>query len=344
MPWVVEQAKLKSTCEACRRAIPKGEWRFGKNHGEARWFHLRCGSRGAPEMFPPFAKQVQQILSAKPDESRPLTEVERAMVAKFDGKGLPVLADWLTSKGDPWGELITLRLAGEDELAIEHFDAHRESLVGDLPAEDLDWCDGVVTRVMLDGTGAALKKKLEALFQHRTAARLDTLDVYSRALEPSMLELISRRAPSTLVWLTLTGSASQLERLALPELQQLRLELNVEALSGLVKAKLPKLRSLILQPSKPLPVPFLEQLVKSPLFAQLTHFEFDEDGPAGSALTDAGLLVLLGAKTSHLKTTYVELAGRNLTPAQKALAQKKFAKSNATFFRDPADEPEFDEF
>ena len=63
MPWVVEQAKLKSTCETCRRAIPKGEWRFGKNHGEARWFHLRCGSRGAPEMFPPFAKQVQQILT-----------------------------------------------------------------------------------------------------------------------------------------------------------------------------------------------------------------------------------------------------------------------------------------
>lgn len=343
MPWVVEQAKTKSSCKQCYRPIPKGDWRFGKNHGEARWFHLRCGAAGAPQMFPPFAQQVREILGRLPDESRPLTEVERAMVAKFDGQGLPVLADWLTSRGDPWGELITLRLAGEDALAIEHFDRHLDSLVGDMPGDDLDWCDGVVSRARLDGKGPALVKKLDTVLTHRTAARLDTLEVVSKTIDAAFFELLSKKAPPTLVWLNVIGAAKGLERLELPNLEQLRLELNVEDVPGLLKAKLPGLRSLVLQTRKPLPATFVEQLVASPLFARLAHFEIDEDGPVGGTLNDAGLIALLGGKTSHLKTTYVELAGRTLTEDQKALAQKKFAKTNAAFLANPPEEPEFDE-
>ncbi|MDP2270113.1 MAG: hypothetical protein Q8N23_09900 [Archangium sp.] len=295
-------------------------------------------------MFPPFAAQVQAILGAKPDESRPLSEVERAMVAKLDGKGLPVLADWLISKGDPWGELITLRLSGEDDLAVEHFDTHLESLVGDMPGEDLSWLQGVVSRADLDGSGPGLRKKLEAVLTHRTASRLDTLDIYSTALEPALVTLLSEKAPASLTSLTLRGRAAGLEHLSLPRLEALRLELNPEAMAGLLKATLPKLRALTLQTTKkPLPVAFVEGLITSRLFARLEHLEFEEAGPVGSSLDDAGLRVLLGADTSRLKSTYVELAGRNVTPEQKKAAQKKFAKTNAVFLKNPPEEPEFDE-
>ncbi|MFT3714156.1 MAG: hypothetical protein QM817_41365 [Archangium sp.] len=346
MPWVVEQAKLKSTCEECHRPISKGDWRFGKNGAKARWFHLRCGSRGAPQMFPPFAAQVKKLLAGQPDESRPLSEVERSMVAKFDSQGLPVLADWLTSKGDPWGELITLRLAGEDELAVEHFDRHRDSLLGDMPADELDWCDGVVSRACVVGSGPAFLESLQALLSWRTAARVDTLGLVGKAIDVEALKLLSTRAPSTLAWLMIDGStsASALEALSLPHLERLRLVVNVESLPGLLKARLPKLRQLVLQSRKPLPVPFLEALVSSRLFSQLKHFEIEEDGPVGGTLDDAGFRVLLDAKTSHLDTTYVELAGRALTPEQKALAKKKFGPSNARFLKNPPEEPEFDEF
>ncbi len=158
------------------------------------------------------------------------------------------------------------------------------------------------------------------------------------------MTLLSEKAPASLTSLTLRGRAAGLERLSLPQLKALRLELNPESMAGLLKATLPNLRALTLQTTKkPLPVAFVDELITSRLFARLEHLEFDEDGPVGSSLDDAGLFVLLGADTSRLKSTYVELAGRNVTPEQKKAAQKKFGKTNAVFLKNPPEEPEFDE-
>ncbi|MFT3714155.1 MAG: hypothetical protein QM817_41360 [Archangium sp.] len=344
MPWVVEQAKNAATCDECRWLIEKGEWRFGKNGSKARWFHLKCGARGAPQMFPPFAKRVQELIGSAPDQSRPLTEVERAKVVKFNDDGLPVLADWLTQEGDPWGELITLRLAKKHEASVDHFHAHLDSLVGEMPTDDLQWRDGVVVEAAVSGKGAALKNDLDAVLTHRTAARLESLDVHSSAFDATLAKLLSQKAPTTLTHFSLRGSASGLEHLALPSLEWLSLELNADAMPALLHAKLPKLRALVLSSRKPLAIPFLEALVVSPLYAQLTHFEINEEHVIGGTISDPGIMVLANAKTSHLKVTWVELAGRNLTPEQRKQADKAFGKSNARYLKLKKREPKFDEF
>lgn len=336
MPWVLEQAMTQAVCRKCRRPVKKGHWRFGKKGRNGHWFHLDCAAAGAPVMFPPFAKRAKELMGEEQDFNGSFTEADRAMAAKLAGEGLPVLADWLTSRGDPWGELITLRLAGAEQLAIEHFDTHRKSLVGELPIRDVEWQSGVVTSALLMRTGTNLIAPLRALMSHRTASLLERLELRVNAIGPEALKLLSR-APATMVDLSIQSQgASGLEHLDLPELESLELALNSQAMPGLLSSKLPKLRWLALDARKPLTLSFVRDLAASRLFAGLSHFS------VGECLTDEGLMVLVDAKPKHLRTTWVELDHRALTAEQRRRANAVFKKSNARLLKVRAPSPDRD--
>jgi uncharacterized protein (TIGR02996 family) len=81
---------------------------------------------------------------------------EAALVAAVvadpdDAGGFLVYADFLQSRGDPRGELITLMHAGEDKLADKLLRAHKAKWIGRLesPSIKLDWRLGFVDQVKL---------------------------------------------------------------------------------------------------------------------------------------------------------------------------------------------------
>jgi hypothetical protein len=349
--WRIEQASLgTSSCRECGKPIKKGEWRFGKTVNEPRWFHLRCAERGAPVVFPPFAKQAKAILGDRAEVRRPLTEVDRATVGAARKDSLPVLADWLQAKGDPWGEFIALRLARRHEAAVEFFDEHLESLLGDLNPDDVQWMDGVIHTVSLSGNTAGFAKHFEALFTQRTAARLVSLDVYSK-LDAKHLRLLSQKAPATLTSLRLQKEASGLEVLALPSLETLTLELPEPQFAGLLKAKLPNLRTLRLTSRRPLSADFVAGLMECPWFSHLERLEFDELGGVSGTLSNDGLRVLMAQskRLAHLKFTWVALTDRLAMSAdEQKQARALFTRRNARLLkldsRERDADPGFDPF
>lgn len=111
-----------------------------------------------------------------------------------------VYADYLQSKGDPRGELITLQHAGKTDAAKAHFEKHRDAILGPLKnytktfdgenAEAFQWKLGFIqsARLSYDSNSAddvkvegdeeiALEKGLAALLRHPCGLLLETLVV-----------------------------------------------------------------------------------------------------------------------------------------------------------------------
>jgi len=334
--WRIESSKTGGRCLACDGKINKGEHRFG-TPTKTRWFHLRCAAEGAPKAFPPFAKQAATLLSKAPPKPPEVSKAALARLLAVDGDGaLEVLSDFLQTAGDPWGELIALRLAGEHDAALAHLDEHRASLYGGLGPGCCSWRDGVIVAAHFSGQPAALEKQLDRLAALRTAGRLSSLELEG-TFSPALLRKVVATVPPSLEHLELRGHPSGLEVLDLPRLRSLRVSIPFEAtvrirlgpppeLDGLVEARLPALRVLRLTTHRPVSLAFLEKLLASKLLARLEWLDFDDESPSLRTLDDAGLRLLLAQKKrlAHIKALWVERAGRKLTPAEAAAAQAFF--------------------
>jgi hypothetical protein len=335
--WRIEATKQDSRCVGCGGRIVRGAWRFG-TPTKTRWFHLECGAEGAPVVFPPFAARAASLLKkAMPAATRvaPHADLVRALATPGDD-ALQVLADLLQSSGDPWGELIALRLQGEDELAAEHLRKHHGSLYGELLRRDVSWRNGVIVRASFSGKPVALTKGLDRVAATRTAGRLEDLQLESASIDAEVLRRVSAAAPN-LQRLELSGHVTGLEVLDLPRLHTLRLTVPFDAslrlragphaeVDGLFVAKLPSLRALRLTTHLPLTLPFLERLLASSLLKQLEWLDFEDESNLMRTLDDAGLRYLLAGKKQlqHVKAMWVERSGRALAPKDLAAAHAFF--------------------
>ncbi|MDP1824089.1 MAG: hypothetical protein Q8L48_12630 [Archangium sp.] len=335
--WRIEATRQDSRCVGCGGRIVRGAWRFG-TPTKTRWFHLECAAEGAPVVFPPFAAQAASLLKkAKPVGAReaPRADLVRALATPGDD-ALPVLADLLQSCGDPWGELIALRLQGEDELAAEHLRKHQVSLYGELLRRDVAWRNGVIVSAWFNGKPAALSKGLDRLAATRTAGRLEDLKLEGPTIDAEVLRKVSAAAPN-LQRLELSGAVAGLEALELPALHTLRLKVPFGAslrlragphaeVDGLWVAKLPSLRALRLTTHLPLTIAFLDRLLASSLLKQLEWLDFEDESNLMRTLDDAGLRYLLAGKKQlqHVKAMWVERSGRALAPKELAAAHAFF--------------------
>jgi hypothetical protein len=208
--WRIEQASRAATCLGCFKAIPREAWRFG-TPAKTRWFHLHCAAEGAPKVFPPFAAQAEVLLAKgaapKPGGARELTRRELESLLQVPGDdALDVLCDALQEQGDPWGELIRLRIEGDDDAANTHFRRHVKSLLGGIGAGEVMWRNGVMVDAYFTGKTAHLAERIERLGALRTAGRLEYLQLEG-VVDGAVFALISKVAP-TLQRLTLVGHAS----------------------------------------------------------------------------------------------------------------------------------------
>jgi hypothetical protein len=288
--WRIERARSsKSKCRVCARAIAEGEQRFGQDEKNATWFHLGCAAEGAPRAAKPFAAQIARALnrpkaaSKTAAPSKPPPNIVAALAANLDDRdALTVLADWLQSNADPWGELIALELAGRPVEAQAHFKQHAADLTGGFAASSIEWKHGCIWSADAGSKSAAKAASLVSdLFAVRTTALLQRLLVTRST--PQLFEMISRRAPPSLRQLAIELPADGLDALALPQVDRLDVRLR-GPLAGsdhdLLKAKLPGLRHLRIEGKggdagmlgtgpAVLSVAFLEALFASPLLRQL---------------------------------------------------------------------------
>ena len=356
--WKIETSKRPSRCLACWHPIRAGEFRFGTSV-KTRWFHLGCADEGAPQVFPPFAKQAAALMKkVAPPQLGAIGKEKLAAMREIPGDvSLEVLTDLLLENGDPWGELISLRVRGEEELAIEHLLRHRESLYGKLKRSEVQWRDGLIVSAELTGPDRRLPGKLEQLAQTRTASRLTSLTIEG-VVNAALLDQVSRTVGPTLERLTLVGPATGFEALACPRLESLRLSVPfgaslrlrpgpAPALEGLLQAKLPALKVLRLTTHRPLSLPFLEALLDSKLLTRLEQLDLEDESNLMRTLDDAGLRLLLARKRSlgHVKAMWVERAGRALLKSELAAANTFFeARGQRALKRNRAEDHEvFDE-
>ena len=297
-------------------------------------------------MFKPFAKEGAKLLgaSAGPTAQVPASELKAALEATGDD-ALAVLADLLQSAGDPWGELIALRLAHEDDLAEQHFRRHIVSLQGGLQHRDLGWRHGVVAEAFFKGTTAQLRAHLDALSKLRTAGRIEVLTL-SGGVGREVLEALSSWSPKSLQSLELGGEVSGLDALSLPNLERLKLDLNT-TVQGLTGAKLPRLRHLWIRTRKAIRAEALTALLDWPTLRQLRRLDFDEHSTQVRTLDDAGVAALLAAapRLKQLKALWVELANRALLPAAQRVATSFLAPRSKRALKEDERAPEqwFDE-
>lgn len=297
-------------------------------------------------MFKPFAKEGAKLLGAGagPTAQLSTSELKAALEATGDD-ALSVLADLLQSAGDPWGELIALRLAEEDDLAEQHFRRHIVSLQGGLPHRDLGWRHGVVAEASFRGTTGQLRAHLDALSKLRTAGRIEVLSL-SGSVGRQVLEALSSWAPKSLRSLELDGEVLGLDALALPNLEHLQLDLNT-TVQGLTAAKLPRLSHLWIRTRKAIRAEVLTELLEWPTLRKLRRLDFDEHSTQVRTLDDAGVAALLAAapRLTPLKALWVELANRALSPAVQRAATSFLAPRRKRALKEDerAPEPWFDE-
>lgn len=287
MAWRIEQAKSdRSSCRFCNKRIAKGEHRFGNDELTSDWYHLACAPEGKPRAFKPFAAEAAKLASptvAKPapkaeGSSRNL-ELEAKLAADpADRATRAVFADWLQSRGDPWGELIALELAGKKTEAKRLLKQHAEALTGGFGARGLTWKRGFIDDIVVDGSLKSAKVSLPGLLGIRTAFLTRRLRV---ALSPDaeLVRAIAQHAPKGLrdlfIWLS-----PAVDELALPSIEKLTLmvqrdrPVGADALRTLfLGARLPKLRRLGFFQA-PLSVDFLRALVESTLCRRLEWLAF----------------------------------------------------------------------
>jgi hypothetical protein len=271
------------------------------------------------------------------------TELGPAMAADSP-HALAVLSDLLTSNGDPWGDLIALRLRDDDATRVLR--EHCESLCGDFTKTELFFEYGVVARVVLRGDGPQLIRKLEKLIALRTTGRIEEL-VLDGPVDAKHLAKVRAWNPPLLYSLRLRGKVVGLETLALPRLARLDLEVS-NPVAPLLEAKLPALRVLRFKTPSALPLPAVHALLGSKLITQLTRLDFDGGRLTNQTLSDAGVLALLEHPKAlkGLKSCWVELAGRGLTEPQraavKALLGPRLARGMKAVGADLTDDRRFD--
>ncbi len=322
--WRVEIAPRASACHECTGPIRKGEHRFGARSPKPKWFHLRCAKRGAPVVFRPFEAKVQALLAQAKRPGESLAADDRPFADALGEGSLEVLADRLQTRGDPWGELIALRLAKKHAAAIELYDSNEASFTGDLRASELFWRDGVIAAAVVEGR--ELASKLEELLSLRTASRLETLVVRGE-LTAEVASLLNRHAPKTFTHLWVRGRLTGLAGLELPQLDRLTVHTSANQLGGLFTCRLPSLRELRLTARPALTTAFLSELLEWPTFARLRRLDFEDDTTAYPTLDRAGLVWLTerAQALKHLKVVWLELAGRDLDAKDLTAAKAAFA-------------------
>lgn len=145
-------------------------------------------------------------------------ELEAVIEANPDDEdGYYVYGDWLSTEGDPRGELIALHAAqlrkpGDKALGKEierHIDAHKAELLGELTklkASDLElhWHLGFVRHAKLHIVPHEVKAALHTLLDHPSLRFLQVLSVakltFGSSLDPSVVvsELLALKKPKTL--------------------------------------------------------------------------------------------------------------------------------------------------
>lgn len=334
----------RSSCRQCGKLIAKDEYRFGQDTFNATWFHLKCAEAGRPRAWKPFANKIPADAKAAmtkadapakkkktPDRN---AELERKLIADPDDeKTRLVFADWLQSKGDPWGELLSLVHAGKEKEARKHFKEHSADLTGGFAPRLLTWRRGFI-----DGVGFEAKKPAQAakLFEELLGVRTAMLLRYAGfPVEPdhALIEVISRRAPPTLTGLFL-WIGDGVGEIAVPSLRDLTIMVNRQIAPGqlstlLSAAKVPKLARLTLygtgnQEARLLSTGFLEELARSTLLKQLDMLEVTQ-----GLLDEAGANTILAnrAAFAHLRAFNLRNCGA------EALLQKTFAKQMEAGFR-----------
>ncbi|MGC4119860.1 MAG: hypothetical protein QM765_35845 [Myxococcales bacterium] len=189
MAYRIEQAKTgRSACRECGRTIEQGSWRFGSDDGTlSRWFHLPCAAQSNLRSFKPFRDEAAKLLSAPANAATAAEprlavaarnpDLEKAVLEKPESaEALSVLADWLQTRGDPWGELIALTLAGKEREARKVMKEHQALLTGGLPPKFFVWHRGLIVRASLEARKIPhIVAQLETLFSLRTAFALRIL-------------------------------------------------------------------------------------------------------------------------------------------------------------------------
>lgn len=319
MAWRIEQAKSdRATCRFCNKRIAKGEHRFGNDELTSDWYHLACAPEGKPRAFKPFAAEAAKLGAgaSQPTAAAPVVddgsarhlELEAKLAADpADRETRAVFADWLQSRGDPWGELIALELAGKKAEAKRLLKQHAEALTGGFGARGLTWKRGFIDDIGVDGSLKSAKLSLPGLLGLRTAFLTRRLRV-AMSPDAELVRLVNERAPKGLrdlfVWLS-----PAVDGLALPSIEKLTLMVQrdrpcaAEALPTLLSgARLPRLRALAFFQA-PLTVDFLRALVDSKLCAQLESLAIYQNAlsPEGQAFLDSRRRAL-----AHLKTLSFE--------------------------------------
>ena len=245
-----------------------------------------------------------------PPEPLPATLARAIAVDPSDEQARLVFADWLQSRGDPWGELLALEHAGRGVEARALFAAERQHFSGAFDDIDLQWQRGLPHVATLRDEPPGCTARLDALLRLRAAPLLHEL----RVVGPSTRELVER-INAQLPWLRhlFIWLGPELE-LALPHLDHLRLwidDLAGDRLDSLLAApSLPSLRRLQLiggnDEQLVLPAPLLVRLLASPLVRQLEQLAITQ-GLLSAA--SAQTLVDGAPRLAHLTAVNFHLTG-----------------------------------
>jgi hypothetical protein len=213
-------------------------------------------------------EQVKERRAAAAGESDPVLDPLFAQLEAEPGDRalLAVLADALSERGDPRGELITSEIAAEARpqapLPGRRRDELRARLVpafGDIPAK-ISWDAGFISRLEVQPQTAPRTARLAEIWKHPSVRLLGELAITGpagplmHAWFPALrrLELASRMTPvgpvgdivaamPRLEYLALAGSVERID-LAHPTLVELRFDHNDHLLHALDRDRLPALR------------------------------------------------------------------------------------------------------
>jgi hypothetical protein len=242
-------------------------------------------------------------------------ELAAALAANPDETTRKVFADQILSRGDPWGEILALELAGKPDDAAKLIKKHARKLMGAYPAELFKWKGGFIDDAYIDRRNLA-----QALVQIDEVCRLPAAMLLQSLRVPlpgcaELVERISTRTPRLrrlFLWLGAgirdgmdaqhSALGDHWGQLSLPMLEELRLSLRRERRlhhiqSLLETRKLPSLRKLTILASESNGLEWkpdiVEAFASSPLIRQLTHLRLmsvlDEQGVARMKLAGAQL-------------------------------------------------------
>ena len=324
----IERAKSGvASCRHCGRAIARGEYRFGRSGDGALWFHLDCAAIARPADWKPFAARAaklrgKRLISAVVPRNRELEAAIREHPDDLDARG--VYADWLTTQGDPWGEVIALALGGKLAAARKRHAAIAATLTPGFSSRCFTWNRGFIMSATLAGSANELCPLLDSLFALRTALVVRSLALPSTSRD--IIASVSRQAPPSLASLFL-GSCRDIDGLASPQLHELAITIDapLELANILAARAVPAVRDLVFTATggrarrKGLTSAVLDALLASPLFAQLEDISFCD-----GALDDEG-----AARLVRNKRALAHLRGIHVDPANAAIDRTFAAKQRA---------------